>query len=265
MSCSLKSLFVACVLAGMACSGSPVITTNASCSASGFKSVSDPGYCTLGTPPSSDHVNGVYSGSAAEAYLSPLGAGSSTGWITATLYGSVRAQFDPNVPRSGAAAMSMETITADLASAGPVRPGYLEGLLSFSGGGTSSDYYEGTSYELGSIQGGCGGSYGICFGPRVPGPFPFIVPFTLGTTFTLRVSSGLLAATTIDTAVASGDANFTFEFRLLDSNVMPVQVFNAPPVPEPGTFGTEFCCLGCLVAAWRTARRQRRQHARGQS
>ena len=237
--------------AGCLAAANPLITTPASCSITGWPPIPSDSSCMAGSL-----STGVYAeaSSSASLTLNPFT------WSSAQIDESVLAltAWNPNGPSPLVIASAEATIHADLTTSGPVRPGFVELWLTSSGGGSPDDFYSTISYSVGSYSYQCNGAghFDSC-----PGTYtsPFVPrPVTLGTTFSLDLTSSLFAyPIAAFNSLSRGDFTLKVAFRVFDQNGF-VPVAYAAAVPETSTLGMTICSLAFVffLAKWRVAHKR---------
>ncbi len=128
------------------------------------------------------------------------------------------------------------TVTYDLSTLGPVRPGVLTYLGSYSNWqvGSGDDSAQ-ISVSLGSLSASCSGIQPFCSG-ALSSLVPRSVPFTLGNSFAFQFAESFAAygdPLVEGPGSAGGTAAFTFQLFEADGTT-PVVLYAAP---EPGTLG----------------------------
>lgn len=248
----LKFCFVLSLAATVSLAG-PIIGTT-SCrvdipEASGPRTVSttQPTLCSL---PLGDPANHTVSAAASGDFVLAttasnfsaltLSTSTSTPYVTTTVPSGLRVAYS----LFANAFVSDDVI---LATGGSPRPGWLEYQASYLGTSSAARYYNPTAAEvtLGSVE----------FDPR---PFPsssrgpLIVPWTLGSNFTLSAYAESIGLQFGVDELVSTSANLSIQFRFFEADrVTPVLVI---PTPEPSSISLCAMVLSAAVAV-RMARR----------
>ncbi|MBV8896069.1 MAG: hypothetical protein JO051_06145 [Acidobacteriaceae bacterium] len=249
----ILGLLLSALLAGA------TVITNTTCTATGFATVSNPSSCSI-TVGTGVTTNASVSGGFFAVNITGVSAS----------FPNLQAQAIPplpalNQPPTQATASANGSISAELATGGPVRPGYIaiaeEVFLSTGLGAPSTDTADIT---IGSLSTTCSGVGGLVNPPVATcsgtlgalngGPAFTKLPFTLGEPFLFSADISLLGSLSstllgLD-GNSSGNGSLLLGFSFSDINNSPVQVY---AVPEPKSWAL-LLAGSFVLAGWSFAR-----------
>jgi hypothetical protein len=225
------------------------VVTSATCQIGTNPIVSNPAACSINPTNSQPSARA----SVAVNQLTTIPDGGLLAPFTATLTGLASAIPLSNIatgPNIASSAIANATVTYQLFTQGPVRPGIITFTGSYSnwlvGAGNNPAQI---SASVGSLSGSCTGIQPFCNGPLLGAPVPHSVAFTLGNSFGFQFMEMFQAfgdPFSEGPGFASGTAFFTFQFFEADGRT-PVAIYAAP---EPGTLELLFASFVGLGTAY---------------
>jgi hypothetical protein len=231
------------------------VITSATCQVGTSPAISDPANCSINSTNSQPSARA----SVAVNQLTAIPDGGLSTTFAATLTGLASAIPLSNIgtgPNIASSAAANATVTYQLFTQGPVRPGIITYTGSYSnwqvGSGNNPAQI---SASVGSLSGSCTGIQPFCTGPLLGTPTPHSVAFTLGNSFGFQLSESFTAygdPFVEGPGFASGTAFLNFQLFEADGRT-PVAIYAAP---EPGTLGLLLICLGGFGAAYHICRRR---------
>lgn len=249
-------------LLSLAAFAEATVVTNTMCTATGFASVSNPTSCSIATnvAPSANTHASISPGS-----LTVTTAGVNSGFGPSQVQ-AIPMLPGPNGPATNASASATGSLLAELATAGPVRPGFIDISESVElGDGLGGPSVGTADVAIGSLNtactaiGGalpasadCSGALGAINGTGPPQKFAF----TLGQTFLFSEDISLFGSlNSNDLSIdgnSSANGSLLVSFSFVDANGAPVEVY---AVPEPSSLAM-LLIAGSILAGIRLVRRR---------